>query len=88
MGYRTRSIYDIDPDYRTEPKTKVYCARCQKDLKEGQPRRILCLIESGMSVLHPLDQVRYVEAGLPVEHHPVGMDCARKIGLEWSIHVS
>ncbi len=62
----------------------LYCARCQKDLKPGQPHRWVHLIEGGHIVLHPEDEAEYVADAGDCGLHPVGMDCAKKIGLAWT----
>lgn len=84
-AYRTTSL---DHDARRDPKTETYCARCQKDLKPGQPRRWVHIVDGGGNVLHPKDEAIFAQPG---DHHrgdlycfPVGMDCARKIGLEFT----
>lgn len=88
-AYRTTFI---DGDYRREPKTEVFCARCQKDLKPGQKRRGVHIVDGGAMVLHPDDEAIY--NALPAEAKRgdcgcwlVGMDCARQIGMEWTFAV-
>jgi hypothetical protein len=94
----------VDPDFRKEPKTENYCARCQKDIKVDQPYRLVHLLDGGFYILHPEDEAAF-QAGAEVraEHDGAvlvndvrvgergdlgeakfGMDCARKLGLEWS----
>ena len=93
-----------DPDFRKDPKTESYCARCQKDIKPGKPYRLVHLLDGGSYILHPEDEAAF-QAGAEVraEHDgepllndtrvgergdlgeaKIGMDCARKLGLEWS----
>lgn len=93
-----------DPDFRKDPKTESYCARCQKDIKLGKPYRLVHLLDGGFFVLHPEDEAAF-QAGAEVraEHDgtplvndtrvgergdlgeaKIGMDCARKLGIEWS----
>lgn len=82
--YRTK---DIDGDYRRDPETATYCARCQKDLRPGQARRLVHLVEGGGFVLHPQDEAAFAAAGDrsgDLGLFPVGMDCARKIGMDWT----
>lgn len=83
----------IDPDYRRDPKTNDYCARCQKDLKPGQPRALIHMVSGGPFALHRDDEAAYwaEAATLPGGQHPgemgwfaVGSDCARKIGAEFT----
>jgi len=74
----------IDPDYRRDPKTDHFCCRCQKDIKPGSPFRMVHCVDGGMSALHPDDEANYVTDAGDMGCFPIGMDCARKIGLEWS----
>lgn len=73
-----------DPDYRRDPKTETYCAICQRDLKPDQPRRIIHCVDGGMSALHPDDEAGYTPDGGDMGCWPIGMDCAKRLGLEWS----
>jgi hypothetical protein len=84
----------IDPDYRRDPKTERFCVRCQKDLKPGQPFRVIHLVDGGPFALHRDDEAAYQaqSAAAPggqdageLGCFPVGMDCARKIGLEFTL---
>jgi hypothetical protein len=84
---RTLLMAACDPDYRREPKTKHFCARCQRDLKPGTERRYLHLIQAGDEILHPEDEPLYVSDDRDVGFVEVGMDCVKHIGLEWT-HVS
>jgi len=88
-AYRTKFI---DPDNRPTPKTDTFCGRCHKDLKPGQPRRVIHLVDGGPMALHPADEDAYrrasecspkVAAG-DLGCFPVGLDCAKKIGIEWT----
>lgn len=78
MTYRTKFI---DPDYRRDPKTNHFCARCQKDLKADQPFRVIHQVDGGPFALHVNDEALYTDDGGNLGCSPVGMDCARKIGL-------
>lgn len=76
-----------NPDYRHQPKGGTFCAYCQRDLKPDQPRRWVHVVHGGGAILHPEDPLW----GSPIPDdagdllcHPVGMVCARKIGLEWT----
>ena len=87
--YRTTHI---DGDYRRDPLTSVFCARCQKDLKPGQKRRGVHMVDGGAMVLHPEDEAIFAAtpntANGDCGFFLVGMDCARKIGMEWTHAVS
>ena len=85
--YRTKYI---DPDYRRDPKTDVFCARCQKDIK-GPVQYVVHLVDGGMEALHSEDETLFQEAAVEGSEaqrgdlgcHPIGPCCAKKIGLEW-----
>lgn len=84
-AFRTRFL---DFDARHLPKTDHYCCKCQKDLTPGAQFRVVHLVRGGAYVLHPNDEERYQASGLhddDVGAHPIGLDCARKLGLEWSV---
>jgi len=83
MPYRTK---EFDYDTRRQPKTKDYCAMCQRDMKPNSPRRYVHLVGHGALVLHPADEDLYDEPqkGDDAGGHYIGLDCARKLGLEWT----
>jgi hypothetical protein len=76
----------IDYDARRKSKTDYYyCVCCQKDLKPGAKVRWVHCINGGLFALHPEDEKRYVyEPASDMGCFPLGMDCARKLGLEWT----
>ena len=77
------NVFDFDPDWRKSPKTDCYCFRCNRDLRPSQSRRWIHLV-SDDTLAHPADLSKIVPAkGWPVAY-PVGMDCAKIIGLEWT----
>ncbi len=71
----------IDYNARREPKTGHWCFMCQRDLKIGQPYRLVSVVDGCLAV-HPdgpqpsMDNLFGVFA--------LGMECAKKLGLEWS----
>lgn len=88
--YRTA---DLDPDYRRDPKTDSWCFRCQKDLKPDQPRRWIAYELDTFDVIHPDDfevaradisERRAAYHGDAVIVGPVGQECVRKIGREFT----
>lgn len=88
---RKRNIYivgpkgeDWGPDYRNDPKTKFFCFWCQKDMNPTKPYRMIHLID-GEAVLHPEDEHAYVSDGGDLEVYPIGSDCAKRLGLEWTL---
>lgn len=84
----------MNPDFRRDAKTMRYCEMCQRDLKEGQPHRIIRYELDRYEAIHPDDWERAAVEIPPTraEHlHDhvlitgrIGMDCARRLGLEWS----
>ena len=74
----------LDPDHHAShsAKTNVWCCRCGKDIRGKY--RMVHLIGGGMTVLHPADEAIYVADGGDCGGYPIGPDCARKLGLEWS----
>lgn len=77
----------VDPDFRNDPKTKVFCFVCQKDIKQ----RVRYLGHAAFGcvvVVHPDDR-EIADRELPPEDNngllPVGPDCAKRIGLEWFV---
>lgn len=87
--YRTTPI---DPDFRRDPKTVRYCGRCQRDLVDGQPYRLVMYELDRYEAIHSDDWEaaeqdivsRRLQRGKAVLIEPVGMDCARRIGLEFT----
>lgn len=72
-----------DPDFRRTPKTKLFCYQCQKDLDPASKYRNVFIVES-MSALHPDEVPGYVMGKDDAGWLPIGPDCARRLGLEWS----
>ena len=83
----------MDPDFRRDPKTGRFCLICQRDLKDGQPHRRVMYELDRYEAIHSEDWEQ-AERQIPptrpqyghdsVLIHPIGMDCARRLGLEWS----
>lgn len=82
---RTLSIFAFCPDYRKKPKSDYYCVVCQKAIRKGSTHRLIHLVDGGNTVLHPQDEHLYQPDGGDCGLHPIGNDCAKKAGLEWSI---
>ena len=80
---KTRTKF-LDYDARPEPKTKHYCVKCQRDLKPGSTYRLVALRHGEPTIIHPAD---FGLGATDVEVRPVGMDCARIIGTEWTMGV-
>lgn len=89
----------IDPDFRRQSKSPNYCVVCGQAINPKRPHRLVRLIGNGHWVVHPEDEAAY-DAGAEVVdvdgqaltgeyredlgEEKIGMDCARKLGLEWS----
>jgi hypothetical protein len=69
-------------DFRRDPKTDVFCCLCQRDIK-GIVKHYVHMINGGPEILHPSDESAYTPDGGDLGIHPVGPECARKIGLAW-----
>lgn len=82
MSIRTKWL---DPDFRRRPKTARFCEMCQRDLKPGQPHRIVRCELDKYEAIHPEDwEPASVEISRPIVEFMIGMDCARRLGMEWS----
>lgn len=94
MSFRTTPT---DPDYRRTPKTRHYCAMCQRDLAPGSPIRWIAFeLDKLPMIIHPADlQKAWVELRISrpnpfyrngiIEFAPIGPECARKLGDEWTL---
>ena len=81
----------MDPDFRREPKTARYCVICQRDLAPERECREVRFEVDVMEAIHPEDwKAAEVEINArrtcsnPFQRGLVGMDCARRLGLEWT----
>lgn len=74
----------IDPDNRRAAKTDRFCVRCNKDIKPSSPARSVHLVNGGLDILHPEDEAIYTSDAGDCGAFLVGMDCANRIGLEWT----
>lgn len=72
----------IDFDARPNPKTSRWCVMCQRDLKPGQPHRVVSFDHNTMLAVHPEDVSL---ATVEISSGLLGADCAKKLGLEWSV---
>ena len=67
----------FDPDFRRDPKTSVFCAACQKDIKG---KRYTARVIDDCTVAMPGEAV---EGAQTDETRDFGPDCAKRIGLEY-----
>lgn len=75
----------LDPDFRPNMHGIKYpCCRCQKELT-GKSHRMVHVIDGGFNVLHPADEHLYKPDNGDMYWLPIGSDCAKKLGLEWSV---
>lgn len=70
----------IDPDFRPRHRPGMQCYRCGKTIKDGSTFRVVHVVNSCCAV-HPDDEAK---APLTDDWLPVGMDCARQIGLDFT----
>ena len=90
-----RECQTWSPDHRKWSKSEVWCCHCGKTLRPGQRRRYVHVIFGGATILHPGDEAQFAEGityfgggnGDDLGFHPVGLDCAKRIGLEWTRNV-
>jgi len=85
---RTIHISVGNPDYRRTPKTAYFCINCQKDINPSRPHRMVHIIGGGDTILHPADESLYTNQEGDCGAHPIGNDCAKRFGLEWSVPVA
>lgn len=83
---RFKSIYESDPDFRRDPKGDYCCVNCHRPInKEKGNYRLIHVVNGGDMYLHPEDEALYVSDAGDCGLSPVGVDCATKIGLEWTV---
>lgn len=73
----------IDYDARRNPKSNYYCIACQRDIKPGERHRRVLTVNGEPFAVHPEDHSRVPTAS--ADWHFIGISCARKLGLEWSL---
>jgi len=74
----------IDYDARRKPRTKRFCVKCQKDLDTSKPvRRVY--VTGDMEAIHPDDFGRYLHSDGDFRWLLIGNDCARILGMEWTL---
>lgn len=89
QGFRSKWM---DPDFRRVARTNRYCEMCQRDLKQGQPHRRIMYELDRYEAVHGEDwEVAAVDINqrrntvtAPVVYGLIGMDCAKRLGLEWT----
>lgn len=83
---RIRSLDSFDPDYRRTPRGRC-CLLCQKTLKVSDTIRWMHLLQGrdGVDVIRPEITELLPDDGDDFGWHPVGLHCAKRAGLEWSM---
>ncbi len=79
---RTKNLLPLGN--RPHPRTPFYCCVCHKDMNPSRPYRLVRVIRGGMVVLHPGDEAKYVTDAGDLGGLPIGNDCARELGMEWT----
>lgn len=72
-----------DPDFRRDPKTDVYCAICQRDIRG--PHRWGWFTHDTAYVVHPEDVARGLTKPSDLGWFRIGPECARRLGNEWTL---
>jgi hypothetical protein len=78
----------LDCDNRRKAKTDLFCCCCNKDIKPGSKYRMVHWIDGGPFILHPDSESFYISDGGDMGSFPIGMTCAKKLGLEWTHDIS
>jgi len=74
----------LDYDARHTPKTDFCCVMCQRDL-DPRNRKIRWVdLVDYVHVLHPADAALYTSDGHARGMYPLGPECVKKIGIEWT----
>lgn len=74
----------LDFDGRPQPKTQRWCVKCQRDIRPEWPaRRVWMDDRQWAMVVHPED--RHLVPAENLDAFLLGMDCAKKLGMEWSV---
>jgi len=74
------SIFDLDPDFRKEPKTDHYCALCQRDLQAAKRHaQIHLAYVEGFELVANGSAVEGEDHGLK----PVGPECVKKVPTKY-----
>jgi hypothetical protein len=85
----------IDPDFRRQSNSSTLCCVCGRSINPKRPHRLVRLLD-GAWVVHSEDEAGFqlgaavMDDGRVLEiqrddgEAQLGMDCARRLGLEWS----
>lgn len=80
------SIFDLDPDFRKEPKTEHYCALCQRDIKTSEKVNQVRLVfdEANSLCVAANDDATTYEGDIGLK--PVGSECTKKVPTDYLQH--
>lgn len=73
------------PTYQDRGQGTEPCVRCGAPITHRTAQRWVHMVEGGGALLHPDDEALYQSGDGDMYWFPIGADCARSIGLEWSI---
>lgn len=82
-SYRTKTVPDR-PLARSYGPTEP-CFLCKKVIT--RQKRMIHVIDGGSRILHPDDEELYKSDSGDMQWLPIGPDCAKRLGLEWSIDI-
>lgn len=75
----------FDADFRKDPKTKLFCAYCQRDLNINKLSFMAYLdFEKEPTIYNPNYKGMFDDKVLIC---PIGSECAKKIGKEWLVEL-
>lgn len=79
---RTKPFAPLDS--RDESGAEHQCVRCGRAVRVDRPARYIRIVNGGDDILHPEDDRLYTDDDADLGCHPVGLCCARRIGLAWT----
>lgn len=74
----------INYDARRQPKTSRWCIGCQRDLKPNETPRLV-YVTADYQAVHPDDLNDRGPQPSDFGWKLIGLSCARRLGLEWTI---
>src|SRR5262249_36229139 len=74
----------LDYDARRTSKTPFSCVLCQRDLDARNCQVRWVHLVDDVLVLHPADESRYTSDAQDRGMFPIGPECTKKLGIEWT----
>ncbi|HTV33792.1 MAG TPA: hypothetical protein VME69_11930 [Methylocella sp.] len=74
----------ISYDARRQPKTSRWCICCQRDLKPNETSRLV-YVTGDYQAIHPCDLNDREPQPSDIGWKLLGLSCARRLGLAWTI---